>query len=294
MRNRDLVKAILFDLLVAMIATGVVLLVAVSTPIFSDMRKVFLIMALLFVVAGFARGRSLPTSIWLKMPLLIAPCLLVLGFASGTPPAMLGVIITISCAAAVTGIYGRRDWAEHQSRSVASMATLLSAVAVGSIFGAPVLANRLNNHKANASVPEFSVVQLDGTVLKSSELRGSVVVLDFWATWCAPCRQEFPQLEKLYRRYRANPNVRFLAIDVNREDETPEKARAFIKKAGYTIPIAYDSNEVVTRLKAQGYPHLLLLDKTGHLRLEHVGYDGAEHLVENLSKEIDQLLAERS
>jgi hypothetical protein len=60
MTNRDLAKAILFDLLAAVIATGVILLIAVSTPIFSDMRQVFLIMALLFVAAGFARGSSLP------------------------------------------------------------------------------------------------------------------------------------------------------------------------------------------------------------------------------------------
>jgi thiol-disulfide isomerase/thioredoxin len=132
----------------------------------------------------------------------------------------------------VTGIYARRSWAVHRMRSIATLATMLSAIAVGSLVGAPVLANRLNNRTANTLVPEFSVVQLDGTVLKSSELTGRVVVLDFWATWCPPCRQEFPQLEKLYRRYRANSDVRFLAIDVNREDETPEKPVLSLERRG--------------------------------------------------------------
>jgi thiol-disulfide isomerase/thioredoxin len=126
---------------------------------------------------------------------------------------------------------------------------MLAVTALGSMIGAPVLANRLNNRSANTLTPEFSVTRLVGAVITSSELKGRIVVLDFWATWCAPCRQEFPKLEKLYRRYQSNPNVTFLAIDVNRDDETPEKARAFVKKTGYTIPIAYDSNEVVTRLK---------------------------------------------
>jgi thiol-disulfide isomerase/thioredoxin len=135
---------------------------------------------------------------------------------------------------------------------------------------------------------------LDGVVVSSAAFKGRVVVLDFWATWCPPCRYEFPQLEKLYKRYRANPNITFLAIDVNSDGETPEKARAFFEKAGYTIPIAYDAQNVVARLKAQGYPHLLLLDKTGHVRLEHIGYDGAESFVENLSKQIDKLLSESS
>ncbi|HEY3938436.1 MAG TPA: redoxin domain-containing protein [Bryobacteraceae bacterium] len=292
MRNKSLVKSILCDLLTGVAAIGVVFLAAVGTSIFSDMRQVFLIMALLFVAVGFARGRSSPIAKWLQTLLLVSPCLLVFGFS--TPPAMFGLIVVVSCVAAVIGVSARRNWAVHRIGSVVSIAALLATVAVGSIVGAPMLANRLNNRTTDKVIPEFSVTELDGTVLRSSELRGRVVVIDFWATWCPPCRQEFPELEKVYRRYRTNPNVKFLAIDVNREGETPEKARAFIKKAEYTIPIAYDSNEVVTRLKAQGYPHLLVLDRTGHLRIEHVGYDGAEHLIENLSKEIDKLLSERS
>jgi thiol-disulfide isomerase/thioredoxin len=146
----------------------------------------------------------------------------------------------------------------------------------------------------NKPTPEFSVTRLDGLVVDSSAFDRRVVVLDFWATWCPPCRQEFPELERLYKRYQANPNVTFLAIDVNREGETPEKARAFVQKAGYTIPVAFDVKDIVTRLKAEGYPHLLLLDKAGHVRLEHIGYDGAERFVEDLSREIDKLLAEPS
>jgi len=172
------------------------------------------------------------------------------------------------------------------------MASTLAAIALASLFGGPLLATRLLAHAANKPTPEFSVVRLDGVVVNSSAFKHRVVVLDFWATWCPPCRQEFPKLEELYQRYRTNPNVAFLAIDVNKDGETPEKAQAFIQKAGYTFPVAYDGKDVVARLKAEGYPHLLLLDRTGKVRLDHTGYDGAEHFVENLSREIDKLLAE--
>jgi thiol-disulfide isomerase/thioredoxin len=286
-----LAKTVLFDLLTSLCATGVVFLAAVGTPIFTDMRQVFLTMALLFVAAGFARGNFPPANGWLKALLLVSLCLLVF---VGTPPAMLGLVAVSSYAASLAGIYGRRSWAVNRTQSVVTVTTVLAVIAVGSIFGAPVLASRLATRAANTPTPEFSITRLDGMAIDSSGFKGRVVVLDFWATWCPPCRQEFPELERLYRRYQANPNVTFLAIDVNRDGETPEKARAFVEKGRYTIPIAYDAKEVVTRLKAQGYPHLLLLDKTGHVRLEHVGYDGAEPLVENLSKQIDKLLSEPS
>ena len=78
---------------------------------------------------------------------------------------------------------------------------LLSVVAVASVVRAPMLANRLNNRTANTPNPEFSVTRLDGAVVKSSALKGHLIVLDFWATWCPPRRQKFPELEKLNRRY---------------------------------------------------------------------------------------------
>lgn len=292
--NKISVKGILFDLLTGLFAMGVVFLLAAGTPIFSDMRAVFLVIALVFVAAAFARGNSSPADGWLKTLLLISPCLLVFIFASGTPPVVLGLIALISCAASRVGISARRGWIVNRNRSIGTVAAVMAAIAVGSVFGAPILASRLITHTADKVAPDFSFTRLDGAIVNSSALKGRVVVLDFWATWCPPCHREFPELEKLYKRYQANPNIMFLAIDVNRDGETPQKARAFVQKAGYTIPIAYDAREVVTRLKAQGYPHLLLLDKTGRVRLEHIGYDGAERFVENLSKQIDKLLSQPS
>lgn len=292
MSNRVLANGIALDLLTSVLATAAVFLAAVATHVFTDMRELFLGMALLFAIVGFGRGRCPPANRWLKALLLVSLCMLVLGFASGAPALMLGLIVGISYAAALVGISGRRGWATNRTRSTATMGTVLAAIGMGSVFGAPVLASRLATHPANRPIPEFSVTRLDGAVVNSSEFKGRVVVLDFWATWCTPCRQEFPELERLYQRYHANPDVTFLAIDVNRESETPDKAREFMQKAGYTIPAAYDANDAVARLKAEGYPHLLLLDKSGHVRLEHVGYDGAERFVENLAREIDKLLSE--
>ncbi|HLY18594.1 MAG TPA: TlpA disulfide reductase family protein [Bryobacteraceae bacterium] len=286
------VKGVVLDLAASVCATGVVFVTAVGTSLFSDMRLVLLMMAVLFVTAGLVRGGAPQANGGLKALLLISVCLLVFGFASGAPRLLLGLLVVVSWTAALAGISARRGWAGHPARSVATVVAVLGVIAVGSEIGAPVIVRRLLTFVANKPAIEFSVVRLDGGVVNSSELKGRVAVIDFWATWCPPCRQEFPELEKLYKRYRADPRVVLLAVDVNKEGETPEKAGAFVRKAGYTIPVAFDAKDAVSRLKAEGYPHLLLLDKAGRVRLEHVGYDGAEHFVENLSREINKLVAE--
>jgi thiol-disulfide isomerase/thioredoxin len=246
MRNNALAKAICFDLLASLVALVAIGIAAVWTPL-ADSQLRFVMEALLFVAVGFVRGQSLPANGYLKAFLLVSPCTLVLAtfalvLAWGglrVIPFMLGLIAGISYPAALAGIAGRHAWAVNRTRSVATMAIVTAAIGVGSVLGARVFADWLATRRAKILADEFSVARLDGAVVNSSELKRRVVVLDFWATWCVPCPQEFPELERLYRRYQANPRVAFLAIDVNTEGESPEKAREFLQKAGYTIPAAY-------------------------------------------------------
>jgi len=119
-----------------------------------------------------------------------------------------------------------------------------------------------------------------------------VVVLDFWATWCPACRREMPELEKLYRRYEGNSRVSFWAVDVQKNGETPEKARAFMQNAGYTLPLALGHEERLAGL-LEGFPSLLIIDTAGRIRLVHTGYDRSEKFQAELAGEIDKLLGER-
>jgi thiol-disulfide isomerase/thioredoxin len=131
-------------------------------------------------------------------------------------------------------------------------------------------------------------------VLNSAEFRGRVVVLDYWATWCPACRREMPELEKLYRRYQGNSRVSFWAVHVQDGGETPEKARAYMQNAGYTLPIALGSETFSEALlKPEGFPSLVIIDTLGRVRLIHTGYDRSEQFQTSLSGEIDSLLAER-
>jgi len=102
-----------------------------------------------------------------------------------------------------------------------------------------------------------------------------------------------PELEKLYRRYQGNSKVSFWAVDVQKDGENPEKARDFIQKAGYTLPVAFGSEKSLERLSVEDFPSLIIIDKSGRIRLVHTGYDRSEQLQGELSKEIDTLLGER-
>jgi peroxiredoxin len=88
---------------------------------------------------------------------------------------------------------------------------------------------------AVAGVPDFTVTTLDGKVLHLADLRGQVVVVDYWATWCGPCRTAMPHLQKLYDTYKSQ-GVTVLALSVDQKG--PEVVKPFIQRSGFTFPVA--------------------------------------------------------
>jgi hypothetical protein len=108
----------------------------------------------------------------------------------------------------------------------------------------------------------------------------------------APHAAELPELDRLYRRYQGNSRLRFWAVDVLTNGETSQKAREFLRQAGYALPVAFGSQKLRDDLGGDGLPLLIILDKSGRIRLVHDGYDRSEPLQRELSKEIETLLHE--
>lgn len=123
------------------------------------------------------------------------------------------------------------------------------------------------------AAPDFTLRSIDGGQVRLSSLRGKVVVLDFWATWCGPCRVELPVLEKLRTEF--GTDVQFLGIN----DEEAEIARAFRKSQAYQMTILMDSKrEVSHQYGVQGIPTLLVIDSHGTVRQHWVGGRGEREL----------------
>jgi thiol-disulfide isomerase/thioredoxin len=190
-------------------------------------------------------------------------------------------------------VRARHLWGRSATRAGLTILVPLAALVLVVVTTIPGLATRIATREMSAAAPIFSISRLDGTVVNSAEFHGRVVVLDYWATWCPACRREMPELERLYQRYKGDSRVSFWAVDVQMGGETPEKARAFMQNAGYTLPIALCSEKSGEELEPEGFPSLVIIDTAGRVRLIHTGYDRSEQLQAKLSGEIDTLLTER-
>ena len=138
-----------------------------------------------------------------------------------------------------------------------------------------------------AKAPDFALRSLDGPNLRLQEQRGRVVMVNFWATWCGPCRIEMPHLERLYDKYRAS-GFQLLGINI---DEDPRQAAALATKLGLRFPVLLDTEKKVSKLyDLSTMPSTVLIDRDGRVRYIHRGYrDGYE---ETYEKQIRELLKE--
>jgi peroxiredoxin len=119
------------------------------------------------------------------------------------------------------------------------------------------------------TAPDFTLKSDSGKNLRLSEFRGQVVLINFWASWCGPCRQEMPLLDKLYDQYR---NTGFILLGVN-VDENTENGSAMSRRLGVRFPVLFDREQRVSRLyNLDAMPATLLIDRDGAVRYVHRGY----------------------
>ncbi|MDH3328338.1 MAG: TlpA family protein disulfide reductase [Desulfobulbaceae bacterium] len=122
--------------------------------------------------------------------------------------------------------------------------------------------------KVGNPAPDFTLVDRTGKNWTLSELTGQVVFINFWATWCPPCREEMPSMQRLYTKL---PTDKFKMLAILNRD-APSMADLFVKKAGATMPILDDqSNTVGSQYGLTGLPETYIIDKQGVLREKFIG-----------------------
>ncbi len=135
-----------------------------------------------------------------------------------------------------------------------------------SVFAATSLAS---SGLIGQPAPDFVLKSASGENLRLSEFRGDVVMINFWATWCGPCRQEMPLLDEMYTRYQ---RVGFNLLGVNIDDDS-RKALNMISDLGVSFPVLFDVRKEVSKLyKVDAMPVTILVDRDGKVRHVHQGY----------------------
>ena len=159
---------------------------------------------------------------------------------------------------------------------------------LGALLGIMTASSLAASGLAGRSAPDFALKSASGENLRLSEYRGNVVMINFWATWCGPCRQEMPLLDDLYNRYQ---RVGFSLLGVNIDDDS-RRAMHMVEELGVSFPVLFDADKEVSKLyQVEAMPVTMLLDREGTVRHVHHGYKPGYE--EQYLTEIRSILSER-
>jgi len=130
--------------------------------------------------------------------------------------------------------------------------------------------------------PDFELNTIEGKSIRLSELRGKKVIVNFWATWCPPCREEMPAMQKFYEQY--NEHVEVLAVNLTSQDSR-EKIKPFAEEYGITFPIVLDvKGKVLKMYEIEPIPTTYIIDSKGIIREKIIGPMTFNQMVELTEK----------
>ncbi|MFD2828288.1 redoxin domain-containing protein [Leeuwenhoekiella polynyae] len=137
----------------------------------------------------------------------------------------------------------------------------------------------------DTKAPSYKVTDSEGNTVTSEDLMGKVLVIDFWATWCGPCKKSFPSMKKALKKYRKDPDVQFLFVHTFERDEAPlASAQEYLDENDYDFPLYMDYQNKETRLnpmaaafEVNAIPTKVIIDPNGQIRFRIAGFSGGEN-----------------
>ena len=156
-----------------------------------------------------------------------------------------------------------------------------------SVLGGVVTLPSASALDAGAKMPEIGLKDLSGKTVDLGSLAGKVVIVDFWATWCAPCKEELPELEKFHKKYAAK-GLAVVGVSIDKE---AGGVKPFLDKLKITFPVVHDSGHTLAgKYAPPRMPSSYIIDKKGIVRYVHGGYRASD--AAEFEKQILELLAQ--
>jgi peroxiredoxin len=156
----------------------------------------------------------------------------------------------------------------HAAASSPLWLSALSIAPAGTALANPALRSALQRIESGAAAPDFMLSDLDGNAVRFSAFKGKVAIVNFWATWCPPCRQEIPSMERAWKQLK-DKDVVLLAVHVGGD---MEKIWAFANEFNITFPVLVDKSSKVSRdWQTVGLPTTFVTDPEGRKALRAVG-----------------------
>ncbi len=150
------------------------------------------------------------------------------------------------------------------------------------LFKAEIKKDTAKNESSNSS---FLFTNAEGRTMSTADLKGKVVLVNFWASWCAPCRAEMPSLEALYKKLGKDNRYVFLFIN---EDDNRAKAITYLEKDKLTIPLYTHSGNIPDAIYSGTLPTTIILDKEGKIVFKHEGV--ANYNTDSFLRQLEELL----
>jgi thiol-disulfide isomerase/thioredoxin len=146
-----------------------------------------------------------------------------------------------------------------------------AALLVLSSFTIAIAHSAEDNERTMTPAPQWELNDLDAKQIKLSDFNGKVVILDFWATWCAPCRVEIPHFVELQKQY-GDRGLTFIGVSL--DEQGPEVVKKFVKRFGVNYPIVIGNLKVVEAYGGiDAIPTTFVIDRQGRIVNRHIGYD---------------------
>lgn len=165
--------------------------------------------------------------------------------------------------------------------------TILRTAAIAFTLGLAALASPSITASASKAAPNVVVHSADGATVRLADYKGRVVLVDFWASWCPPCKTSFPALDAIYREFQEQ-GLEVLAVNV---DERRHDADTFLGAHPHGLTVLFDPKGVAPEaFGVKGMPSSFLIDRAGDIRFTHMGYSG--NVDDSYRQEIRQLLSE--